>query len=355
MSIRERTATASARRAAPLRWGFLPLLAAAGSLAAAAPLGGGEAAFLRAAGQADLSTMPAFFAAAEVGDDPVMRELRTAFEQRFTLRTEPLSPETGDLLIDGLVQTFRRYWTEALVAPGIETEAARLLEQSLAAVLDANGVPPQAGSDPLERAARAAEAAGYGISISKTPPLNDLVVWTGEERAYYRVDLTDGAETVEVVFVDGLVSQGWRHFASLGLHSTTGWTSGGALYCVRWAYDPHSEHFRVSYLKHEARHVADFRKFPGLGEADMEYRAKLTELAFAGPSARDILRRFAVEGNRDGASAHALANERVAQDLYRELLGRPLPEVLDPWTLPGPDRINAAARRLLERNTRALQ
>ena len=45
--------------------------------------------------------------------------------------------------------------------------------------------------------------------------------------------------------------------------------------------DRTSETFLVSYLKHEARHFADTLDFPNLSGADLEYRAKLTELAFA--------------------------------------------------------------------------
>ena len=52
------------------------------------------------------------------------------------------------------------------------------------------------------------------------------------------------------------------------------------LYCVEWAYAPDTENFEVSYLKHEAQHLADFQRFPGLPSAELEYRAKLTELAF---------------------------------------------------------------------------
>ena len=37
----------------------------------------------------------------------------------------------------------------------------------------------------------------------------------------------------------------------------------------------------ISYLAHESRHFEDYQLFPKLKSADLEYRAKLTELSMA--------------------------------------------------------------------------
>ncbi|MEJ8568199.1 hypothetical protein [Elongatibacter sediminis] len=317
-----------------------------------------ETRFLLAAAQADLSSMAVPFAAVTQADSPLVRELSTGFEARFINRSEPLSPATGQAFIDGLVAIFRRYWTEALVNPGDAPRAAARLDSALTALLASHdagqGAAPRDPADAYARVRATVRNAGYGISLSSGAPLHDLVVWKDETRKHYRVDLTDSTETVEVVFVDGLVSQGWRHFASMGLNATSGWTSGDVLYCVRWSYDPATEPFRVSYLKHEARHFADFRRYPELDDTTMEYRAKLTELAYANRTASRLLQRFTSERSAAGASAHARANDRVAQDMYREVFGQSLPEHLDAWSVVGPERINPAARRLLQRSTALL-
>lgn len=314
-----------------------------------------EALFLRAANEADLRQMPAYFA--NVADEPglLLDELRVGFDARFVRRTEPFSPATGHALVDAVVEAFRQYWSRALLDPMESADAGAELEKRLTGLVTDNAAVAPTSPGPFARAAAAIETAGYGVSISDTPPLHDLVLWSEEETAYYRVDLTDGTETVKVIFIDGLISQGWRHFATLGLNATSGWTGGDALYCVRWGYDTASERFRVSYLKHEARHFADFRRYPGLDEASMEYRAKLTELAYAGSSAADLLRRFATERNAQGSGAHGRANDRVVRDMYRQIFDRPMPEHLDAWSLLGADRINPAARYLLERNTAELE
>jgi hypothetical protein len=331
----------------------------AAGLNASPPARFDETAFLLAAGQADLAAMPALFATIDAQQDPVLGELRAGFNARFTQRSERLSPATGNGFIDRLVAAFRHYWTDALLDPAAAPAAAARLEQRIAALLQITGHATDPAADPLVQAEQAGARAGYGVLTSRTPPLYDLFVWSAEQRAFYRVDLTDGTETVEVVFIDGLISQGWRHFASLGLNATSGWTGGDVLYCVRWAYDTSSERFRVSYLKHEARHVADFRRYPGLDETVLEYRAKLSELAYAGSSAGMLLQRFAADRSAQGTSVHARANDRVVRDIHQEIFGRPLPgqldrSQLDAWNRLGWERINPAARRLLERNTQAL-
>jgi hypothetical protein len=52
------------------------------------------------------------------------------------------------------------------------------------------------------------------------------------------------------------------------------------LYCNKGDYDLNSEHFKVSYLKHETIHFTDLNEYPQLSSADLEYRAKLIELMY---------------------------------------------------------------------------
>ncbi len=302
-----------------------------------------ESTFLLAVGQADLADMPALFAQVGENRDPMMQELRAGFEARFVERSESLSPETGDAFVDGLVTAFREYWTEALLAPPSAAAALARLERRLAGLLESAGAG--GSGNPFDAAVAAAEAAGYGVSVSTTAPLHDLVLWTDEERAHYRVDLTDGAETVEVVFLDGLVSEGWRRVA-------------GA------EFDHRLDRRRRALLRRVGLRPR-LREVPGdLPEKHFlairvstrrQYRAKLTELAYAGTSARELLRRFTESRSAAGPNVHAIANDRVARDMYQEIFDRPMPEHLDAWSLLGADRINPAARRLLERNTRELQ
>jgi hypothetical protein len=130
---------------------------------------------------------------------------------------------------------------------------------------------------------------------------------------------------------------------------------GGTLYCVAWAYAPETEHFEVSYLKHEARHLADFEQFPGLSAAELEYRAKLTELTFAQQTTRRLLEDFSAKGAPNAGSPHAAANYRVVRDVYQELYGADYPDGAGVWMTVGANEVNGVARRLLERHTASLR
>ena len=76
------------------------------------------------------------------------------------------------------------------------------------------------------------ESEGYHVLEDRAPPYRDLFVWREETVVTYRVRLTDRSYDVPVVFMDDFVSMGWKHYAALGLASTTGWVEDGRLYCV---------------------------------------------------------------------------------------------------------------------------
>ena len=286
-------------------------------------------------------------------------ELLTRFRQRFVDLSEPPSPDSGNPLVDRVVAAYRGYWRHALMSeagsrPG--SNAERQLRSALAAALsqsrfDVAATSPEAVYAALTPALR---QQGYHALISPAPPLQDLFVWRDQETREYEVVLTDQRRTVPVAFLSGFSSMGWKDYAALGLATTTGWVDGDTLYCVAWAYSPGTEQFEVSYLKHETRHLADFERFPGLSSEELEYRAKLTELAFAAQTARRLLEDFSAKGAPNTASPHAAANYRVVRDVYAELYGKAYPEAGGAWHLVSAAKVNRVARRLLERNTDSL-
>ena len=264
------------------------------------------------------------------------QELQKRFEARFKSQTDLRTDASENAFINQLVKTYQGYWIQALTRR-VEPEHAHIeLKQQLAQLLIGTDLDGSAldGADlneyeqgeVFDRISSAVKNAGFHASMSYTPPLHDLIVWKEEKRAEFNVDLTDGEQNVSVVFMDGFASQRWSHFATLGMQAISGWAGNEELYCVVWAYEQSSEKFRVSYLQHEARHFADYRKFPDLDEEGLEYRAKLTELAFAGSSTSSLLRQFTEGSNDQGVSAHARANRRIAQDMYREIFSQELPE-----------------------------
>lgn len=308
--------------------------------------------------QGDLSTADQLFGAVRPESESLpVNELAERFSQRFIDRTEDLSPATGDELVDAIVSLYREYWVRNLIQPSLSASDGTFLEESLRRLLALQGPEnPTAGeTDVFDQVGAIFVSRGFNYLDTPAAPLRDLFLWKNEENRNYSVRLTDTTQRVHVTFMSDIYSQGWKEFATLGLVSTTGWVEGSRLYCVSWAYDRNSENFEVSYLKHESRHLADLERFPDLSSADLEYRAKLTELAFASRSLRRLLNDFTDKSAPNPQSPHAFANYRVIHDVYRAVNLSPLPDSGDPWMNVSAPAVARAARSLLEMNTASLE
>lgn len=75
----------------------------------------------------------------------------------------------------------------------------------------------------------------------------------------------------------------------------------------------------MSYFKHEAQHFRDYKEFPWLEQTDLEYRAKLTELAFAKKGLKKLLKKFIAQSSNNKDVPHSVANARVISSLVNEL------------------------------------
>lgn len=264
------------------------------------------------------------------------------------------------------IAAYQRYWRAVLtrtVPPGQADHELQLALKQLLATQQPGPADTQASSsgdvsgmargDVFAQLEHALAQQGLGSSAGLTPPWRDLYIWDEQDSHTFQVELTDSVEQVNVTFIEQPLVQGWQHYASLDLVSTSGWATPQGLFCLCWSYDLDSSAFQVSWLKHEARHSVDFREFPGMPEEQLEYRAKLTELAFSDEHVSSLLRQFSDSGSASGGSAHSAANYRVSQDIYREIFGEELPADRDPWQLLGPVQVAPAAVRLLQRDTEA--
>jgi hypothetical protein len=284
-------------------------------------------------------------------------ELAKQFQHRFILRDEDGQPTSGSAFIDQLLAAYRQYWTQSMMGELPASEGSEWLDNSLYKLhKNHNYISILENTDDIYASLEnAIGQQGFYSDFSFSSPWRDLVLWKTEQRKSFLIELTDRQQAVDVVFMDDFHSLGWSEFATLGMTSTGGWAKKDLLYCVTWAWDQASEHFRVSFLQHEGRHVADFELFPKMHAIDLEYRAKLTELAFASTTLPRILKKFTDNGSANQDSPHAFANYRVSRDLYRALFGSAMPESGNPWLRVGADKVNPAARILLDKHTRLLE
>ncbi len=289
-------------------------------------------------------------------DDKNALELASQFQSRFIEQSDPSPISSGNRIIDSIAAVYREYWRRALMGELSREESLVWLEASLEDLIQhhVETTDVEESAKVFERLGDLIQKQGFHSLESPASPLRDLYIWKTQETASYIVKLTDQTRKVDVVFMSGIYSAGWKDYATLGLSATSGWIEDSKLYCVEWIYDPLSENFEISYLKHESRHLADLERFPKLSSAQLEYRAKLTELAFAQRSLARLLDDFSSKSALNPQSPHAHANYRVTRNLYRQVYGREFPVEADPWLLVDAGRVNEAARELLARNTMEL-
>lgn len=200
---------------------------------------------------------------------------RAAMLDRFD-RGEPLPvpAESGDELVDVVVEAFRSYWWHALTdRQATETQAARLLDP-LGAIV---GESVQA-LDELEPAVirRLSERRLFAL-MGVTSPLRELMVWRSQETRMYDVELPEGRHTTRVELLDDFVSLGWSDYATCGRRGTGGWATRDGLFAVVPRYEGglEGETFRVTFLGHETQHFADLTRYSEMEAWVLEYRAKL--------------------------------------------------------------------------------
>jgi hypothetical protein len=219
----------------------------------------------------------------------------------------------------GLLAAYRAYWWRVLTRSGTrESEEARLLH----AARELLGAPAvEETSEALEPLVAARlRSEGLHALQGRTAPLLELMLWTREEERRYDVALPETSHATRVLLLDGFLSLGWAEWATCGRHSAGGWASADVLRAVRPRYRSlDGEEFRVTFLGHETQHLSDLERHPGLASWELEYRAKLTELALAVETRGKLLDRFEESQGDDPDVPHAYANRRVLADLRARL------------------------------------
>ncbi|MEO1244415.1 MAG: hypothetical protein AAFX56_01930 [Pseudomonadota bacterium] len=300
--------------------------------------------------QGDLSGAEAGLATHDPQSDLLQR-----FRARFLERTDGIDLAGVEApLIRQLGELYQDYWRQALVEPdrreSLEDALGRDVRQLILEYLPS--YPESSEDDVFNHVADAIGEHGYKAIGGRTPPLLELIVWRRNREAVVDVELTDGTHRIPITYQEDFLIRGWAHFATFGQSSAGGWATPEGLHCVADAYDLASENFLVSFLKHEARHFVDYSKYPALAAADLEYRAKLTELVFARETAAALLERFSRNAARVDNSPHALANWHVDRNLRLKLAPDGRPELA--WGALDTAGVASAAKELLRENDRDL-
>jgi hypothetical protein len=242
---------------------------------------------------------------------------------------------------------YKTYWHAALTNPGTRGAQEKRLDAALRKLLHA---PRSVDLDPLLE--KKLKEQGLHSLEGRTGLLRELMIWNKQDEKPVSVALPEGNYRVKVVYLDGFRSFGWSYYATCGRASTGGWTTNDALYAVVPRYASlDGEEFRVSFLSHESQHFADKARFKDLESWELEFRAKLTEVALADTTRAKVLTRFIEDQGEDPASPHSYANRKILAELARRL-GRASPRGLYTVDLA---RLQSTARETLLADSRRLE
>ena len=269
-------------------------------------------------------------------------------------KPEQLPPRSRDIL-----NAYRNYWQAVMLRRMGAQDAEAHLLRDLDAIRSGGAVDTTHAPDlsvASEWAKKAIESEGLYALTGVTSPYWELMIWKTQAPETYHVKLPERTIDVRVVFMDDFVSFGWAGYATCGRSHTGGWATSDALYALKSSYDIDSEDFRVSYLAHEGRHFSDYKQFPRLEQPELEYRAKLTEIALSSETTLKLITSFAQRSGHDRAVPHSFANYCLARDLSRAALGSE-EGAEDPskWNSVPADRIRREALKLLKENDEKLR
>lgn len=288
---------------------------------------------------------------------PTRRRIVQGFIDRFSAERRP--PRHSRDPIQELICIYEEYWHQALLNSDQHAVFERKLFQRILAWLkDARGVELQTQSREkiIDRLKKEIERMGYFCITGTVTPFQELEIWTTQRRISVSIRLPETKEKVITILMSDFLTKGWMAYATLGLHYPGGWAKKEGLYCNTHAYDLKSEKFRVSFLGHEAQHYSDYKRFPRLTEADLEYRAKLTEFALARMTAKRMYQVYSGRAAYNQKSPHALSYFCVVRDLAKTMKGHEdFKRLAENPSLLKSKEINAAAVLLIKRHSEALK
>lgn len=248
--------------------------------------------------------------------DEAQRRVRECMQARFAPPSREAAGEPLPGLAGEVLGAYRRYWTSVLMKHKTPAQAEAALFESLARWDTTDATDLDGRSEAVQRVL---ESQGWHVLVGTTTPLYELMLWREQTSGLRTVALPGGDIDVKVTLLDDFPSLGWAAWATCDRSHTGGWATVDGIMVVVPAWDLNSERYTTGMLAHEAQHFSDFRRYPKLAQTDLEYRAKLVELALTVTTQREQLDKFLSRAIRDRGSPHPFANHWVIERLRARL------------------------------------
>ncbi len=235
-------------------------------------------------------------------------EVRLArYEQLFEKQqyiTYPVSQRAQNILL-----AYQLYYRDVFYIRMSSEAAATMLQSRLTELIDCD---PSLTLDNLEDTILPSifQEDGLHFMGGKTGGFYGPYVWKSTEEKTYQVELPAGIQPYTVRLHRDFLTKSWLDYISFGEISTGGWSNGdGVIDCIADCYDITSEAFFVSLLKHEAQHAQDLKKYHGIAQDELEYRAKIVELIYS--EERDLMADYQQQSG--DANSHSRAAKRICE------------------------------------------
>lgn len=232
------------------------------------------------------------------------------FKERFDRKSFEYEPEKQlSKKANQVYQAYQRYWWHGVKKKDSIDKLEQTLYHEIANILN---VSKDEVEDDIETVVtKFFKSENLNVLSGRTGQFLELMIWNTEKELQHNIQLLGSHQKVSVVYLRDFPSFGWSYYATAGRASTGGWAKE-RLYLVADRYDLASINFKISYLKHEAQHYRDYQEFPWLQSSDLEFRAKLTELAFSTDKHLQFLMEKLFINNRVKANdPHGTANYYV--------------------------------------------
>lgn len=281
-----------------------------------------------------------------------MEKIQKMYMERF------YSPESDEHILDedkwikGVLAAYHDYFRTVLTNAASLHEAEADLNNRLRMHLKVES-PSTIDETENELAAIFAKK-GYHFLGGVTPPYRGAYIWKRCEPIDFKVEIPHHSITVTVHMMSDFLLEGWMGFATFNNRTVGGWAQEDGLYCNAKRYK-NLEHddFQVSYLKHEAQHLSDYRSFPGLTSAELEYRAKLVELIYT--KDHSILKKFLNDAKNEPDFPHPYASYNIMKDLSFAIFEKDYESNINVWLEEDYQEISSAALELFDKNTSELK
>lgn len=251
------------------------------------------------------------------------------YNERFNSRI--FGNNTNNDLINKILDSYSNYYVDYFWEEKSEIEARKSLQNRLMKILKVNNVEDFLECEEL--IGELIQQQGYYFLGGMTGMLYGPYVWKNSERAVYETEIPSGTQEVIINMMDGFISRSWLDFISFGKIGTGGWASeSGELFCVKDSYKNklNDLSFQISYLKHEAQHLSDYKLYGEIDSINLEYRAKLTELIYY-PNLK-LLHSFMNQScNKDKKNTHSYASYLIISNLSKEIFNEEYVSLWSRW------------------------